>query len=102
MDADEVLQRLAEQARGSVFDFMELDEDGSGYHIQLTKGASEPAKRHIIKRLRQTRDGIDIQLVDSQQALITLARHHGLLQDKVSIEVARERLKGLIEDDPVQ
>lgn len=92
MLADEVLMRLAEQARGSLDYFlskdMELDLDA----------AREGKKLHLIKKVRQKHRAqqlksgdvvetteTEIELHDVQKALELLGRHHGLFQDKLEV-----------------
>lgn len=79
MSADEVLMRLAEQARGE-----------HGKYI-TTSGAVDIAtlvndkKAHLIKKVKETKDGMEYEFYDAQSALNTLAKHHGLLTDKTEI-----------------
>ena len=89
MSADEVLMRIADQARGSMADFIVFDNEGRA-SIDL-----EHAPLHIIKKItlnkvtKLTEDGELItdykhyvELYDAQSALQLLAKHHGLLTDK--------------------
>ena len=79
MSADEVLMRLAEQARGE-----------HGKYI-TTSGTVDIAtlvnakKAHLIKKVKETQDGMEYEFYDAQSALNTLAKHHGLLTDKTEI-----------------
>ncbi len=79
MSADEVLMRLAEQARGE-----------HGRYI-TTSGTVDIAtlvndkKAHLIKKVKETKDGMEYEFYDAQSALNTLAKHHGLLTDKTEI-----------------
>lgn len=77
MPADEVLARIAEQARGTMEDF--LDDAGD---IDL-KQARDRGKLHLIKSRSVTKEGERIELYSAQTALELLAKHHGLLLDKV-------------------
>lgn len=80
MSANEVLDRLAAQARGSFEDF--LDEENS---LDLAK-ARQDGKLGLIKKLtvRQTRYGTEtaIELHDQQGALHLLGKAHGLFTDR--------------------
>lgn len=76
MPADEVLARLAEQARGTMDDF--LDDAGD---IDLTR-ARERSKLHLVKSRSVTKEGERIELYSAQTALELLAKHHGLLIDR--------------------
>lgn len=77
MPADEVLARIAEQARGTMDDF--LDDDGK---IDLAR-ARERGKLHLVKARAETKDGERIELYSAQSALELLARHHKLLTDRI-------------------
>ncbi len=79
MPATEVLARIAEQARGTMDDF--LDEAGD---IDL-KRARERGKLHLVKSRAVTKEGERIELYSAQSALELLAKHHGLLTDNIAI-----------------
>lgn len=81
MPADEVLMRLAQHARGSMGDFVKVDEEGQPQGFAF--GPDRP--QHLIKKLAITDKGITFELYDAQAALITLARHHGLLIDRAEV-----------------
>jgi len=86
MTADEVLTRLAEQARGNLGDFVEVHDDGT-WTINL-KRAREAEKLGLIKTLWVDRRGTTrIELHDPQRALELLAKHHGLFSDAANINV---------------
>jgi phage terminase small subunit len=95
MTADEVLMRLADQARGTIEPFLRQREDDENITIDLT---TERAKKniHLIKKISQKRvirtrgddseedeTTLTIELHDPQAALTTLAKKHGLLTDKI-------------------
>ena len=79
MAADEVLARLAEQARGTMDDF--LDDDGD---IDLARGR-ERGKLHLVKSRSTTKEGERIELYSAQAALEILAKHHKLLTDNIAV-----------------
>lgn len=79
MPANEVLARLAEQARGTMEDF--LDESGD---IDL-KQARERGRLHLVKTRAITKEGERIELYSAQTALEILAKHHALLTEKVEL-----------------
>lgn len=79
MPASEVLARIAEQARGTMDDF--LDEAGD---IDL-KRARKRGKLHLVKTRAITKEGERIELYSSQAALELLAKHHGLLTENIAI-----------------
>jgi phage terminase small subunit len=77
MTADEVLVRLAEQARNEhgayistsgAIDLRRLIADGKG---------------HLIKGIKRTQFGDNIEFYDAQAALVHIGKHHGLFTDKV-------------------
>lgn len=79
MTADEVLARLAEQARGSMEDF--LDDDGK---IDL-KRARERGKLHLLKSRSVTKEGERIELYSAFDAQTLIGKHHGLFVDRQEI-----------------
>ena len=80
MSADEVLLRLADQARGSMEDF--LDEDG---RIDLAL-ARQSGKLHLIKTRSVTKEGERIELYSAQSALELIGKHHRLFADVHEID----------------
>jgi phage terminase small subunit len=98
MPADEVLARLAEQASGTMDDF--LDDAGD---IDL-KRARERGKLHLVKARSVTKEGERIELYSAQSALELLARHHKLLTDRIEhsgkIDVSKlsdDELRAIVE-----
>lgn len=79
MPADEVLARLAEQARGTMDDFL-----GDAGDIDLTR-ARERGKLHLLKSRSTTKEGERIELYSAQSALELLAKHHKLLTDNIAV-----------------
>jgi phage terminase small subunit len=84
-DADEVLIRLTDHARGSIEDLM--DDEA---RLSLTS-ARERGKLHLVRKLKQTTrwdgDGNkivtdEVELHDAQAALVQLGRHHKLFVDR--------------------
>lgn len=80
MSANEVLLRLAEQARAeySVYltpegtvDFARLVGDGKG---------------HLVKGIKDTAQGRNIEFHDAQAALVQIGKHHKLFTEKVEVE----------------
>jgi phage terminase small subunit len=90
MSADEVLTRLAEQARGSMADFLSVGLEikngqvDDGAIIDLSK-ANDLDKLHLIKKLSKTKEGWQIELYDAQAALVQLGRHHAIFIDRNEI-----------------
>lgn len=88
MSADEVLSRLADHARGDIEDFILLDlgEGRTSWTIDLIK-AKKRGKLHLVRRLRPTRYGVDIELYDAQRALELLGKGHGLFKDRQELDL---------------
>lgn len=96
MSAREVISRLSDQARGSLGDFLDIDDD---YEPTLNLGKAKRAgKLHLLKKYKQKRvtyankdDGetvtewIEVELHDPQAALVHVGRYHGLFTDKQDI-----------------
>jgi phage terminase small subunit len=79
MAADEVLARLADQARGSMEEFSR--ENG---RLDLA-AARKAGKYHLVKSLKHGKDGDSVELYDAQSALVQLGRHHKLFTDRKDI-----------------
>lgn len=78
MGADEVLLRLAEQARADVGDFIKID--GRGKVSLDLKRAQREGKLRLVKKLTPTQFGMKLELHDAQAALVHLGKHHGLFK----------------------
>ncbi len=95
MPAAEVVQRLADQARGSLQCFMRRDSDNELAGFDL--GDEKPL--HLIRKLKMTRrrekgrdknddviiETIDIELYDAHAALVDLGKMHGLFVDRAEL-----------------
>lgn len=87
LEADEVLVRLGAIARGTMRDFLTVNEAG-----QPDYDFSD-APLGLLKELKiTTRKGegwqeksVEVKLYDAQGALTTLAKHHRLLTDRVEV-----------------
>jgi phage terminase small subunit len=76
MGANETLSRLSEMARSDVSEF--VTEFG------VIDWDAVRAKGHLVKRVRHVKgQQSSIELHDAQSALTLIARHHGLLTDKL-------------------
>jgi phage terminase small subunit len=85
MSADEVLARLADQARGDIGDFVKII-DGTGQAIVDLEKAKAAGKLHLVKKIRyNAKGGLEIELYDAQAALSLLGKTHGLFKDRVDI-----------------
>lgn len=107
MAAGEVLERLADQARGTADDFLTIEEypettieaDDEGKLIYMETGktlkraildlpkAAERGKLHLIKKMSETKYGLSVELYDAQAALVHLGKHHGLFTDNVKVDI---------------
>lgn len=83
MGADEVLTRLAEQARGSMLDVAEMVQTPEGVKAQISlESAIANGKVHLIRKLKYDKDGnLTVELYSSQVALDLLAKAHRLYSD---------------------
>ena len=75
MTAEEVLIRLAEQARGEHSAY--LTPDG----VDLTR-LLEDGKGHLVKSIKETGYGKNVEFYDAQSALSLIGKHHGLFVDR--------------------
>ncbi len=75
MTADEVIARLAQQARADISLFLRLNGEPNWDMVQKYG--------YLIKRITKTRLGWQIELHDAQQALNIIAKSQGLLVDRV-------------------
>lgn len=76
MSADEVLMRLAEQARAAYSDA--IDEDGT---VDVAKLVST-GRAHLIKAIKFTESGKkNVEFYDAQSALQLIGKHHKLFTD---------------------
>lgn len=92
ISADEVLTRLTDHARGSMADFIQVDDKG-WFDFNFSE-ANKQGKLHLIKsfKIKPNKFGteVEVELYDAQSALVTLAKHHKLLTDKVQITTWEE------------
>lgn len=103
MSADEVLQRLAEHARGDMGDF--IDIESMSFSLDLQK-AKELGLTRLIKKVKDrvvmtsNKEGeetethtLGIELYDAKSALDTLAKYHGLLVDRTDVTSGGQPIK---------
>jgi len=84
MGADEVLQRLADMARGDLGDAITSFPLGRR-SISLVDWQKlvDAGKTHLVKKFKTTKDGVEIELHDPQRALELLGKHHRLFIERV-------------------
>lgn len=89
MSADEVMMRLAEQARGVPSEYIGMD--GTVLIAQMV----EDGKTHLIKKIADTAQGRTYEFYDAQSALQMIGRHHALFTDRTvssNIEIDLSKL----------
>ena len=86
MQADEVLSRLAEQARGLSREY--FHPDGALNAAAIVRDD----KTHLIKKTKQTRDGLEVELYDGQRALVDIGRALGLFKERLDVTTGGEPL----------
>lgn len=111
MGTDEVLERLAEHARGDMDNF--LDISSMGYQINLSK-AKELGLTRLIHKVKQhttttlSKEGfetetshIELELYDAQAALVHLGKHLNLFGDQTPLtgEIVVKVIKGISLDE---
>lgn len=96
MKADEVLARLAEQARGDISEFVTVDGDNLKIELKDKTGQTK-AKTRLIKKVtlhksvRTVKDStfedttVTLEMYDAQAALQLIGKHHKLFTDKTEI-----------------
>ena len=89
MGADEVLVRLAEQARGEIAAFINV----KGRAFLDLKAVQKAGKMHLVKGISYTKSGDPIiQTYDAQAALVQLGRHHKLFTDSLDQTTNGEKM----------
>jgi len=89
MSPGEVIARLSDHARGSMSDFLSIEDDGAA-RVDLQK-AERTNRLHLIRRVRLGEKSVEIDLYDAQAALVHLGRHYRLFVDRVQTEDWRAR-----------
>lgn len=77
---DELLDRWSEQVRSEYHSYIRVD--GTVDIEQLIADG----KSHLIKRIRPTRFGLDVEFYDAQKAQEMLARYYGLFDDSIRVK----------------
>lgn len=102
VSADEVLVRLADQARGSMGDFLKF-YDGVNTPFLDLQAAKEKGLLHLVKKLKYNKDGQpEIELYDAQAALVQLGRHHKLFTDNAEMNITLAKRIEFFEVDPLE
>lgn len=76
LTASEVIMRLGEQARNEHGKY--VDKDGT---VDLSKLIAD-GKSHLIKGIKETKYGKNIEFYDAQAALALLGKHHNIFKEE--------------------
>lgn len=100
MSGNEALARLSDIARSDISDFVEVQ---AGLPVIDFDKAEKAGKLHLLKKITYGKGTISFEVYDKQAALNTIARHHGLLNEKIEIDIklvgqAVEALEALGQD----
>lgn len=93
MDADEVLQRLSEQARASVFDVLNDDGDLDIADIR-ERGVADLVKKLKVTKKPSGETSYEFEIHDAQAALVHLAKYHKLF-DRNETNVNVQMISGI-------
>lgn len=91
MSAEEVMARLADQARANIGDFIQ-EEPAGALDLQAIK-----KRGHVVKKIAWTANGPSIEMYDGQAALGIIAKHLGLLTERVDITSGGKELLPIAE-----
>jgi len=89
MAVDEVLFRLGEQARSNVADFIDTPTE----RIFFLNMEKIKAKGHLIRKIKYTKDGPEIELYSSQRALELIGKRYALFSEKMILSWQEEAEK---------
>lgn len=90
--SDEVLERLTSHARGTMANFIDVDDSGN-VRVSL-KNAKAYGQLHLIKKIKTTRrvseeyteTTVELELYDAQAALVQLGKYYRLFTDRVTVD----------------
>lgn len=99
MGAEEVLSLLASHARGTMEDFVEIHPE-TGFPIIDLRKAQYRGQLHLIKKLKNGKEGVEIELYDAQNAAQLVCRNLGLFQDNLHVGIKLEQMQKVIEALP--
>jgi phage terminase small subunit len=82
MRSEEILFRLTQQAQSDMVDFVSLVGEGASEaaRVDLLK-AAKAGKLHLVKKIKETRYGLEVELYDKQAALVDLGKYRRLFQE---------------------
>lgn len=110
MPKEEVLKRLADQAKATLFPFVEVDEfDGRIYfnfkhpeakqHLYLIKKLKHHKRESVSEKGSSEENWIEVELHDAQKALELLGKYHALFVDKKEVTERRHILVTFRKED---
>lgn len=109
MSADEVMLRLSDIARASHMPFVRITSDGFVYfnfadpeahkYFHLIKKIKTKRKRELKGLVEWEGEWVEVELYDAQAALLTMAKYHNLITDKVDITSGGEKIIRVIYED---
>lgn len=80
LTSDQILAQLSEIATGGVQHFIEIDDAGR-FHVDF-KRAKRRGKLGLLKKIKHTEHGVEVEAHDPMRALEMLGKFRGLLNDK--------------------
>jgi len=103
MDADEVLARLGDQARGDLGDFLHISSEGVSIDLSQATDKTHLLKKVRSKKVRTGKEEITeettIELYDAQAALEKIGRAHGLFKQVIRAVVATDDISNLTNEE---
>jgi phage terminase small subunit len=101
LPAEEVLARMADLASADLLPYLERDRNGE-WQLDVSK-LKAAGKGHLVRKLKASKDGVEVEIRDSLVALQRLGEYHGLWDrqkppDVSLVELAR-RLREKYEHD---
>jgi len=101
MPANEVLARISEFASADMGNFLDIDKKSGAWNVNLVK-ARRAGKTKLVKKIKATKDGTEIELHSPLDALDKLARYHGFYTEKIKIEATQNvsKARQFLDDDP--
>lgn len=87
MSADEILLRLADQARGDIGDFADIEDGTDLANHPLSRIVKKYKKRIYHPKDTDSYDEIELELYDAHASLVDLGKAHALFTDKIDASV---------------
>jgi phage terminase small subunit len=106
MPADEILARMSDTAGADMEDFVTVKKSGA-WDVDLRR-AKRLGKMHVIKKIKATVRGVELELRDSHAAQVKLGEYHGLWRARSELDInaaldeALDDSSAKAGDDPAQ